>query len=105
MKKRVVMTIAGLWRNLYLECCCISTNKTSVEERGPVQESTISIPDSEILAEEKEVAATIESTTTTSTIKTTSDSLEKPLRQLPQRLLRQNRGAQVSQALHNIGKK
>ena len=31
------------------------------------------------MAEEKEVAATIESTTTTSTIKTTSDSLEKAL--------------------------
>ena len=100
------MTIAGIMGGTFTSSAvALAQTKTSVEERGPVQESTISIPDSEILAEEKEVAATIESTTTTSTIKTTSDSLEKPLRQLPQRLLRQNRGAQVSQALHNIGKK
>ena len=78
MKKRVVMTIAGIMGGTFTSSAvALAQTKTSVEERGPVQESTISIPDSEILAEEKEVAATIESTTTTSTIKTTSDSLEK----------------------------
>ncbi|NSR66665.1 BspA family leucine-rich repeat surface protein [Enterococcus faecalis] len=80
MKKRVVMTIAGIMGGTFTSSAvALAQTKTSVEERGPVQESTISIPDSEILAEEKEVAATIESTTTTSTIKTTSDSLEKAL--------------------------
>ena len=76
MKKRVIMTTVGIIGSV-LASSAVALAQTSGEGRIPVQESTSPLSESTTLTGEKKVEATIESTTETPPVETTSDNLEK----------------------------